>query len=160
MEVELCSATTRDLEHVERLLRAAELPLAGLRAQFPAAYVVARSAGEIVGVAGLELHDDVGLLRSVAVAPAHRSKRLGLQLVSDRLARAGEARLRAVYLLTTTAKEYFARFHFSATDRAAVPATLMNSAEFAHACPASAACLVWRAQHRMPASFAIRSASS
>jgi N-acetylglutamate synthase-like GNAT family acetyltransferase len=133
-----------DLEPVQQLLRAADLPIAGLGAQFPEAYVVARQAGEIVGVAGLERHGDVGLLRSVAVAPVQRSTGLGRRLVRDRLARASEAQLRAVYLLTTTAATYFARLDFVAAERAAVPSSLAASEEFARACPASATCLVWR----------------
>jgi N-acetylglutamate synthase-like GNAT family acetyltransferase len=144
MQVQLVSAASADIERVQRLLTSAELALAGLYSQFPGAYVVARQAGELVGVAGLERHGNVGLLRSVAVATEQRSTGLGRLLVRDRLARANEAGLSAVYLLTTTAREYFARLDFTAADRAAVPERLAASEEFAHACPAAAACLVWR----------------
>jgi N-acetylglutamate synthase-like GNAT family acetyltransferase len=143
LQVQLTGVVLSDLDSVEQLLCTAALPLAGLRAQFPGAYAAVRQAGEIVGVAGLELYGTAGLLRSVAVAPAQRSMGLGSLLVRDRLARAREAQLSAVYLLTTTATDYFARFHFAAADRAAVPETLATSTEFAEACPVSAACLVW-----------------
>jgi len=48
---------------------------------------------------------------------------------------------RTVYLLTTTAGPYFERFGFVRTARGDVPQALARSAEFAHACPASATCL-------------------
>jgi len=144
MQVQLTDVALTDLEAVEQLLRTAELPVDGLRAQFPGAYVVGRRACAIVGVAGLELYGSAGLLRSVAVAPAQRSTGLGARLVRNRLACAREARLSGVYLLTTTAEDYFGRFDFSTADRAAVPEALAASEEFTQACPASAACLVWR----------------
>jgi amino-acid N-acetyltransferase len=129
---------------VEGLLNFAELPLAGLREQFPGAYVVARDQHGIVGVAGLERYGDAGLLRSLAVVPAQRRTGLGRRLVTDRLAHARDARLGAVYLLTTTASEYFPRLGFVPASRSDVPAALAASEEFARACPASAACFVRR----------------
>lgn len=137
-------ATADDLSSVQGLLDAAELPLAGLTQQFPAAYVVARREGEIIGVAGLERYGEVGLLRSLAVAPAHRSAGTGRLLVAEMLASARASRLRAVYLLTTTARDYFTKFGFAPASRADVPAALGASEEFARACPESATCLVWR----------------
>jgi amino-acid N-acetyltransferase len=49
--------------------------------------------------------------------------------------------LRAVYLLTTTAADYFRRFGFEDARRDEAPAVLQRSSEFASVCPASAACL-------------------
>ncbi len=144
MPVHLLTATAADLEAVERLLQLAGLPLAGLREQFPAAYVVARDAQEIIGVAGLERYGGAGLLRSVVVRPAQRGAGLGRTLVADRLALAHDARLAAVYLLTTTAGDFFPRLGFVPTSRGGVPPELAASEEFARACPASAACFVHR----------------
>jgi len=45
----------------------------------------------------------------------------------------------AVWLLTTTAADYFAAFGFVPVERAAVPEPIRESAEFASLCPASAA---------------------
>jgi amino-acid N-acetyltransferase len=51
----------------------------------------------------------------------------------------GEARrLRALYLLTTTADEYFPAFGFERTTRDGVPDGVRATAEFQTACPASA----------------------
>lgn len=137
-------ARAEDLAEVEALLRAVELPLGGLGAQYPGAYVIAREAGALVGVAGLEIYDRAGLLRSVAVAPSRRGTGLGQALVADRLRAAGERGLEAVYLLTTTAPAFFRKLGFEPARRDAVPPLLAASPEFADVCPSSATCLAWR----------------
>jgi amino-acid N-acetyltransferase len=138
-------ATLRDMDAVRRLLVEAELPTAGLPDQFPSAYAVARHRGEVVGVAGLETYGNTGLLRSVAVAPALRRGGTGRALVADRLATARALELDAVYLLTTTAVDFFQRLGFSPTLRAEVPVALAASPELSEACPAAATCLVIQA---------------
>ncbi|MFT3766407.1 MAG: arsenic resistance N-acetyltransferase ArsN2 [Minicystis sp.] len=140
--VTIAPAMPRDADAVRRLLVEAELPAEGLLDQFPAAYVVARSGGVIVGVAGLETYGTTGLLRSVAVAPPHRRGGTGRALVTDRLAAARANGLEAVYLLTTSAADYFRRLGFSPAAREQVPVDLAASPEFAGVCPASATCLV------------------
>ena len=131
-----------DLEAVRALVRDAKLPLDGLEAQFGDAYVVAvRREGRIVGTAGMEVHGDCGLLRSAVVAPPLRGLGLGEALTNDRLAWARVRGLRSVWLLTTTAADFFDRFGFVQADRSAAPPALAASTEFSVACPASAACL-------------------
>jgi amino-acid N-acetyltransferase len=49
-----------------------------------------------------------------------------------------------VYLLTTTAEEYFPKFGFARTTRAAVPDAVKLSAEFRGACPDTAIVMVRR----------------
>jgi arsenate reductase len=130
-----------DLAAVIALVQASGLPTAGLAEEFPEGYSVVRDGTELVAVAGLEVHGDAGLLRSVAVAASQRAGGLGRLLVEDRLGAANERGLRAVYLLTTTAADYFRRFGFQDARRDEAPADLQRSSEFASVCPASATCL-------------------
>ncbi len=130
-----------DLDAVMALVQASALPTAGIADAFPDGYAVVRDGAGIVAVAGLEVHGDVGLLRSVAVAAAQRTGGLGRLLVADRLRAASEHQLRAVYLLTTTAADYFRRLGFQDARRDEAPAELQRSPEFASVCPASATCL-------------------
>ena len=130
-----------ELAAVDALIRASALPVEVVRDRFPDAYVVARRAGQVVGVAALEVHDQAGLLRSVAVASAERGRGTGIALVGDRLATACASGLTSVYLLTTTAAPLFRRFGFSEVDRSGAPAALSASPEFAALCPSSAACM-------------------
>jgi amino-acid N-acetyltransferase len=126
---------------VERVLTDAGLPLAGV-ADALATFVVASSGGAVVGVAGLEVCGEYGLLRSVAVVPAWQHRGVARALTDWVIAGAEARRLRALYLLTTTAAEYFPRFGFVETTRAAVPAEIAATEEFRSACPASAIVMV------------------
>jgi amino-acid N-acetyltransferase len=78
------------------------------------------------------------LLRSAVVADQARGRGVGAALL-DRLLEHARARgVRQVYLLTTTAEDWFPRFGFTRIARQAVPAALHASAEFRGACPDSA----------------------
>lgn len=136
--VDVRPATAADFEGVADLLRAASLPTDGLEEQFGPCYAVAECDGEIVGAEGIERYGESGLLRSAVVAPAWRGKGVGEALTRNRLAWATDAGLEEVWLLTTTAQDWFPRFGFVKADRATAPARLQASREFAEACPASA----------------------
>jgi amino-acid N-acetyltransferase len=144
LTVRLVAAASEHLHAVRALLLRADLPLEGLEAQFPGAFVVAQRQDEIAGAAGLERHGDVGLLRSVVVAEHCRGRGVGRLLVEDRLQAAVAAGIARVFLLTTTARTYFETLGFAVTARAEVPPALAASTEFARVCPASATCLVSR----------------
>jgi amino-acid N-acetyltransferase len=135
-------ADAGDLEQVRRLLHECGLPLEGLDAHFGSAYAVAHAGARIVGAAGIEVWGRCGLLRSVVVDLPWRSRGLAAGLVRDRLSWAEHQRLLGVYLLTTTAEGYFRRFGFEGIERTRVPQDLRASAEFAGACPSSAAVMV------------------
>jgi amino-acid N-acetyltransferase len=138
-------ATPRDAEAVEALLSASHLPLDGVRAALEC-FVVAEEGGRLVGVAGIERcgGGEHALLRSVAVDSEWRSKGLGRTLVSRAIALAEERGASALYLLTTTAEQYFPSFGFRTIERNAVPEDVRGTAEFRDACPASATVMVRR----------------
>jgi protein-tyrosine-phosphatase/N-acetylglutamate synthase-like GNAT family acetyltransferase len=127
-----------DFDEVVELIAASGLPIGGVLDQFPAAYVVARQDGRMVGVAGLERFGAAGVLRSVAVADDYRGTGLGIALTANRLLASKDP----IYLLATSAPEFFTRFGFHPVPRASVPPEI--EARF----PASAACLAIRADRR------------
>lgn len=136
--VTIRAARSDDLAAVRTLLAAADLPVDGLEEQFGASYAVAECAGAVVGAEGMETYGDAGLLRSAVVNDRWRGQGVGDALTRDRLAWARARGLREVYLLTTTAANYFPRHGFVRVDRATAPAALQQSREFAEACPATA----------------------
>lgn len=136
--VTIRAATTDDLDVVRELLRASDLPDDGLEEQFGPGYALAESEGSIVGVEGIEVHGPDGLLRSAAVVAAWRGRGVGEALTRDRIAWARRRGVRALYLLTTTAGDYFPRFGFRPVSRDAAPEAIRASREFAEACPESA----------------------
>jgi len=131
------AATPADLPAVERLVTQSGLPLDGLRDAFPT-FVVAQAGDDIVGVAGLEVCCNNALLRSVAVADEWRSHGVGRALVTRVIGDAEARGISALYLLTTTADQYFPKFGFQPVGRDHVPADVRATDEFTSACPASA----------------------
>jgi N-acetylglutamate synthase-like GNAT family acetyltransferase len=133
----LRDARPSDLPAVIGLLSAASLPTAGVPVALEG-FVIAESAGELIGVAGLERYGPAGLLRSVAVRPESRKTGVGGALVDRILADAAARGLSDIFLLTTTAESYFARRGFSCIGREAVPEPVQASVEFRGVCPSTA----------------------
>ncbi len=140
-QIEVRSATSADYGAVLALLETAGLPVAGVPSTLTGFYVAEDQRG-IVGAVGLELHGEDGLLRSAVVDPATRGTGIGVALVERILDHARERRVRAVYLLTTTAERYFPRFGFDRVAREDVPAGVKASVEFREACPTSAVAML------------------
>jgi amino-acid N-acetyltransferase len=142
-EMKIREATNRDLDAVESLLSANDLPLDGVKENF-SGFVVAEDKGEIAGAIGLEKFGSVALLRSAVVSPEYRGGGVGRRLVEQLLERASDDGIEELFLLTTTAEKYFPRFGFSPTTRSAVPAAVKTSTEFQGACPDSAVVMTRR----------------
>lgn len=139
MPYSIRAATAADLPTVRELLADAALPVEGVEAQFGASYAVAvAQSGAIIGAEGIEVYGSSGLLRSAVVDPAWRGRGVGEALSKDRLEWARSVGLHELYLLTTTAAEYFRKFGFVSVDRASAPPALQASSEFASVCPSSA----------------------
>jgi amino-acid N-acetyltransferase len=130
-------ARATDLGGVLDLLRRSKLPTDDLERHLDTT-LVARRQGTVVGSAALELYGTGALLRSVAVDASLRGLGLGHQLTDAALALAREKRVLTVYLLTTTAGDFFPRFGFRPIARAEVAQPVQQSVEFTSACPASA----------------------
>lgn len=119
------------------LLEQGQLLTADLPAGLPD-FVIAREDGAPVGVAGLERFGSVALLRSVAVDPAHQGKGIAGTMIEQLLARVDAARLRELYLITTTADRYFERYGFAPVSRELVPPAIQQTRQFSGLCPSSA----------------------
>lgn len=137
MQTQIDPARPEDVDDVLGLLAEHHLPPDGLR-EHVGTILVARQDGRIVGSAALEIYSDGALLRSVAVAPAWQRHRLGRELTEAAILLAQERHAPAIYLLTTTAAQYFQRFGFEQIARADVPASVQTSVEFTSACPSTA----------------------
>jgi N-acetylglutamate synthase-like GNAT family acetyltransferase/SAM-dependent methyltransferase len=142
----LRAARAQDLEAASRLVGVCDLPSAGIEAQFGERYVVAERDGELLGMAGVEMHGRHGLLRSVGVVPWVRGSGLGAAMVRDRVAWARAHGIESLYLLTMTADRYFARHGFVAVDRGAAPAEIQAAREFSETCPTTAVLMVYAAE--------------
>lgn len=129
------------LDEVRRLLADSRLPTDDL--EDPAITLFgAWDGAALVGAVGLQHCGDAGLLRSLAVAPAWQGRRLGHELCARIVALVRERHLVGLYLLTTTAADFFRRLGFRDVERDAVPDEIRATAEFASLCPSTAAVLL------------------
>jgi amino-acid N-acetyltransferase len=101
-------------------------------------FVVATDAEGVIGVAGLEVYGQYGLLRSVAVRADKRDRGIAKELIKEIEALATGKGLTELFLLTETASVYFGRKGYEQISRAEVPAEVQASSEFSYACPQSA----------------------
>ena len=125
----LTPALPGDVPAILDLVRAVHLPPEGI-AETIAYFWVAREGERLIGTVGLEVYDDLALLRSLAVTPARQHTGLGNALTETALAYLTTRQFRAVYLLTTTAKAFFARHGFYLLARDEVPDSVQQSVEF------------------------------
>jgi amino-acid N-acetyltransferase len=132
-------ARPHDLRGALELLGRSELTQQDVSEGWGHYFVVREDDGRVVGVAGLELHGDFGLLRSVAVDEDYRGQGLAAALIEAVLQRAQRVGLRSVYLLTTTSRDYFARRGFKDVAREQAPPAIRESWEFKNGCPSTAA---------------------
>jgi len=138
VKINAVPATSASRQAIEALLVSQKLPVKDLPASLEKFWIV-EDGGEIIGVAGLELYKPFGLLRSLAVSPAHRNLGLGNILVRMVEEQAAGLALQSIYLLTETAKVYFEKRGYTVVERDHVPDAIKQSSEFSHVCPVSAA---------------------
>lgn len=137
-------AQAHDLSAVLDLLRRVNLPEKGVAEQFRH-FLVVRDDASVVGVAGLEVCGTGGLLRSVAVDPGFRGLGIAGVLVDGARDLARRVGVEDLYLLTTTAREYFRRHGFVDCSREEAPPAIRETWEFRSGCPTSSAFLRRRA---------------
>lgn len=131
------AAAPSDLAAILLLLGRSGLPAAGFAEHIGQA-IVAREGDAVVGVAAVELYADGSLLRSVAVEGGVQGRGIGKALTVAALEIADRRGVGDVFLLTTTAPDYFTRLGFTPVSRDDVPAGVRASVQFVAACPASA----------------------
>jgi amino-acid N-acetyltransferase len=93
---------------------------------------------KVIGTAGLEIFEDCGLLRSVSIIKEQQGKGLGQKLNDQVEQYAKESGINCLYLLTTTAKDFFEKQGYCPVSREDAPEPVKQTAEFASLCPSSA----------------------
>jgi amino-acid N-acetyltransferase len=125
-------------DEIESLLSGAGLPVADLLNSCRLQLFGVRSDDQIIGLIGIESHGAVGLLRSLVVIDTHRKGGYGQALVTQAEAWARMNGMKTLYLLTTTATEFFARHGCVEASRSQAPDSIVGTAQFSGLCPSSA----------------------
>ncbi len=131
-----------DEEDLMELLSQAELPTQDLTLEKLKHFLFAKGMeGSVIGAIGVELYQDVGLLRSLVVHPSYRGKGLGKRLTREAESFAQQKSIKTLFLLTTTAAEFFPKLGYQVIQRDRAPLSIAKTEEFKNICPVSAVCL-------------------
>lgn len=104
--------------------------------------LVCRDDKGVVAVVGLEALGRVALLRSLVVDWEMRGQGLGVQLTKAAEALASRAGVESIYLLTTTAEEFFRAQGYRLLARSEAPLAIQSTTQFSELCPSSAVLMV------------------
>lgn len=130
-----------DLPALKTLLDNSGLPSSDITEAHLKNFIILGQSGRVAGSIGMEAHGEDALLRSLAVETMMRGEGYGqrlLELMEDRARDEGVHRL---YLLTTSADNFFAYKGYERVERASVPESIRNTPQFTGMCPDSAICL-------------------
>lgn len=131
------NATRDDLPQIENLLKQNDLPYEDC-SEHIRNFIVLANQQTVIGVAGLEIYQNIGLLRSIAVQNDFRNQGLGERLISKIKTRAYSCNINQLFLLTETADHYFKKQGFEVIDRYLAPDSIKQTRQFTHLCPDSA----------------------
>ena len=123
---------------MRRLVESAGLPTADLSQVDLSHFFGCGAVDRPHGVVGFELLGTEALLRSLAVEADSRGAGSGRALVAAAEEHARELGVTSIYLLTTTAAEFFERLGYVRADRETAPPAARRTREFGDLCPASA----------------------
>jgi N-acetylglutamate synthase-like GNAT family acetyltransferase len=129
---------TWERDGLKAALKKAGLPFADLEA--PDRLFWRFEADDLVpvGFGGLEIRGEDALLRSVVTLPPVRTRGIGEGIVAILEVEARVFGCRTIWLLTTSAAEFFAGLGYGECERAKVPPAIRETDEFKALCPASA----------------------
>ena len=130
-----------DLPALKALLDNSGLPSSDLREAHLDNFIILGQAGRVAGSIGIEQFGEDALLRSLAVDTMMRGEGFGKRLLELMEMRAADNGVRQLYLLTTSADNFFEHQGYERIERASVPDAIRNTAQFAGICPSSAVCL-------------------
>lgn len=96
------------------------------------------NAGELVGFGGLDGAGPNQMIRSIVISPTSRGRGYGQAVVQALVEQAKAAGAERLWLLTTSAKGFFAGLGWAEANRASAPDPIRTSRQFAGLCPSSA----------------------
>lgn len=137
MKLNIQTAGQNDRTAVSLFLTEQNLPVSDLFEDNVHLYL-AYDGKDLIATIGLEKYVKVGLLRSLAVKETFRNQQIADKMIKELLKVCKSENIKMIYLLTTTAENYFLKKGFLPVEREAVPAVIRQTREFRSICPSSA----------------------
>lgn len=117
--MEIAPSRAADVDELTAFLRDVDLTLSGVDAPSVRLWIARDTRGAIVGTTGYEISGDGrhALIRSVAVAPVHRSRGRGGALATFALERASEEGATTAWLFSRRSGPFWQNLGFEPADR-------------------------------------------
>lgn len=138
--ITLRQADASHVSYIEALLERNDLPSEDARSK-PECFYLGCVGSDPVGIGGIEVYEPYGLLRSIVVERPARGEGLGTALCDALEERASADGVETLFLLTTTAVDFFADRGYVEIDRTSVPPAIRRTTEFEDLCPTTATCM-------------------
>lgn len=124
--------------HAVQLLVENSLPTSDLSPEDMELFLAIGDQDNLQGIVGVEIHGSDALLRSLAVSSLSRNHGYGTELVraAEKLAKSND--IKCLYLITTTAQQFFERTGYKVIARSMVSDAIRKTEEFSSLCPADA----------------------
>lgn len=133
-------ASDKDLYKAEDILKQNDLMYEDIRSNNIELFFAYKN-NIFTGIIGLERFNNLGFLRSLVILEEYRKKGCGREICIGLLNYAKSKGIKEVYLLTTTAKNFFEKINFNLVKPEKIPKAIKNTGQFSYFCPDSAACL-------------------
>jgi amino-acid N-acetyltransferase len=122
-------ATPADKDQIRRLLSRCGLPALYIHRHLKF-FIVAKAAGKIVGVIGLEPYGRVGLLRSLCVDQVYRGCGVAKTLNARIMAHAHRRGIDRLYMFTFDAEEFASKLGFHKIGKSRLPKSIRSTWQF------------------------------
>jgi amino-acid N-acetyltransferase len=138
----IVAARRSDLPRIRGLLDNASLPSVDITEESLEHFLVYREHLGVAGVVGIERYGQAALLRSLAVTGDRKGCGIGKNLVAAAEDLAARLQVRSIYLLTTTAADFFEYRGYRRIERDEAPPDIRSTQEFSSLCPSTAVLMV------------------
>lgn len=134
------TTNSSDLQQIIELLKENNLPTSDISLNTQQFWKY-QPDDKIKALAGIEPYGEYAIFRSFVSHLSIRGKGVAFKLYQHSLKEAKKQGINRLFLLTTTAKDWFLKHKWTVIERSSVPNQIANSKEFKSICPASATCM-------------------